>query len=126
MERVYQKPEKLNIKQFDELVKKLNVPGFCGVATRGQDLILVFDDRDDLTAAEKKKIDSVLKNYSFVPDLFDIRMERKPLLEEVDWRINKAEDSGEDTSELRKYRQALRDITNQDLSELKWPEKPWE
>lgn len=126
MERVYAKPEKLNIKQLDELVRKLNLSGFCGVATRDQELVLVFDERDDLTTSEKKKVDSLLKNYSFVPELLDIRLDRKPLLLEADWRINKAEDMGEDTVELRKYRQALRDITSQDLSDLKWPEKPWE
>jgi len=43
----------------------------------------------------------------------EFRAERNAKLSEVDVMINKAEDNGEDTAELRAYRQALRDATEQ-------------
>lgn len=126
MMKTYQKPEKYNTQQIHKLVEKLNIAGFCGIGAQGEELFVLFEGKESLTSAEQKKLDAVFKNYVFVPDVVNVRLERKPLLEEADWRINKAEDLGEDTTELRKYRQALRDVTSQDLSELKWPEKPWE
>lgn len=41
----------------------------------------------------------------------EFRAKRNELLKEADILINKAEDNGEDSSELRAYRQALRDAT---------------
>ena len=53
-----------------------------------------------------------------------IRSQRKPLFEEADWQIHKAEDSGGNVSAWRTYRQALRDITSWDLDNPSWPTKP--
>jgi Phage tail assembly chaperone protein len=57
----------------------------------------------------------------------EIRKQRGPLLVEADIAINKALDKGEDTTALRVYRQALRDITTTfagDLANVTWPVKP--
>lgn len=55
-----------------------------------------------------------------------IRFERSQKLASVDVKINIAEDAGLDSSLLRKYRQELRDITNQvDFpSKVTWPQEP--
>lgn len=57
----------------------------------------------------------------------EIRKQRAPLLASADIAINKAIDKGEDTTALRVYRQALRDITTtfaNDLANVAWPVKP--
>lgn len=54
-----------------------------------------------------------------------LRYQRKPLLEEADILIYKAEDTGASTTALRVYRQALRDVTAQiDIYNVTWPVKP--
>ena len=54
-----------------------------------------------------------------------IRGFREPLLKEADIEIWKLEDSGGDTTAWRKYRQALRDMTDQDdLANPIYPTKP--
>jgi len=58
--------------------------------------------------------------------LIEIREERKPLLEEADHKINLLEDQGLDSTEVRQYRQALRDMTkNFTAGTVNWPTKPW-
>lgn len=56
----------------------------------------------------------------------DIRGARQRLLVEADFAINKAEDAGLDSAALRRYRQALRDITNQSgfPATVTWPVFP--
>lgn len=57
----------------------------------------------------------------------EVRRERAPLLQEADWRIQRAEDDGLDLAPLRAYRQALRDVTRQsDPAAVVWPPKPWD
>lgn len=55
-----------------------------------------------------------------------IRAERDVRLKKADYAINIAEDAGLDTSALRQYRQALRDIPQQAgfPDDVVWPEKP--
>lgn len=55
-----------------------------------------------------------------------IRSKRVPLLLESDFQINILEDAGKDTSQYRKYRQELRDITKSNLDPFKisFPKKP--
>lgn len=127
MRKSYPRPEKIDIQQLTALIYKLELDHFAGISMDKQEIHLEFkDDRTKFTTTETKKLDAAIAAYEYKVPVSEIRELRVPLLLEADWRINKAEDSGEDTSELRKYRQALRDITNQDLSELMWPEKPWE
>ena len=52
-----------------------------------------------------------------------LRHQRKKLLEEADWQINKKIDNNEDATSWRTYRQALRDITNSPDNPT-WPTKP--
>jgi hypothetical protein len=57
----------------------------------------------------------------------EIRKQRAPLLAQADIAINKAVDKGENVTDLRAYRQALRDITTtfaDDLANVVWPVKP--
>lgn len=56
-----------------------------------------------------------------------VRDKRDKLLADTDWtQTDDAPLSGEDKESVRKYRQALRDITAQSgfPQEIKWPEKP--
>ncbi len=53
-----------------------------------------------------------------------LRNQRKELLEEADWQINKKIDNNEDATSWRTYRQALRDITSGDVDNPTWPTKP--
>tara|TARA_A100001391_G_scaffold193399_1_gene168617 strand:+ start:291 stop:581 length:291 start_codon:yes stop_codon:yes gene_type:complete len=54
-----------------------------------------------------------------------LRVLREPLLQEADFAIFKLEDSGKDTTQWRKYRQDLRDITGQsDVFNATFPTKP--
>tara|TARA_Y100001937_G_scaffold29032_1_gene41904 strand:+ start:779 stop:1075 length:297 start_codon:yes stop_codon:yes gene_type:complete len=74
--------------------------------------------------AERDKIIEAEKN---IPEKqkAEIRVEREPLFEEADIAIYKLEDSGGDTTAWRKYRQELRDMTDQaDLSNPIFPKKP--
>lgn len=117
----------VNLADLNSKVSSLAIQKLGNFIIRGDDLFIQSESVDyKLSKANFDKIKKLVdlsieeKKYSLV------RKQRRPLLQEVDWRINKAEDMGEDTKQLRKYRQELRDITSQDLSELKWPEKPWE
>jgi len=53
-----------------------------------------------------------------------IRQERNQLLKDTDYAV--LPDSGHDTPEIRAYRQALRDITEQNTfpDSVTWPTKP--
>jgi hypothetical protein len=57
----------------------------------------------------------------------DVRTQRNKLLSDTDWtQADDAPLSSEDKESVRKYRQALRDITAQSgfPQEIKWPDKP--
>ena len=84
----------------------------------------VFTDTEDKTAAEqeaeyKANIDNRASE--------GIRTQRDKLLEETDWVVIKAKETGTNLSAAFKdYRQALRDITLQDgfPHNVTWPERP--
>lgn len=84
---------------------------------------------------KKTTADIILRNKK----LDKLRELRKPLLIQVDIEINILEDQGLDSTAMREYRQALRDITKQyvkvngdpkvsvdsiDLANYSWPTKP--
>jgi hypothetical protein len=89
-----------------------------------QDRHSTYTDSDDKTVtkasqdtAYQTSLDNNQKN--------GLRLERKSLLEEADWQINKLEDAGSSTSDWKTYRQALRDITEaSDIYDVTWPTKP--
>lgn len=71
-------------------------------------------DEDAITLIEAEKADEAWKK---------IRETRSPKLIEIDYKINQAEDVGEDTSNLRAIRQKLRDITTDfdNPEDVIWP-----
>jgi hypothetical protein len=57
----------------------------------------------------------------------EVRARRNALLAATDWRVAAAAEGGGSLPEpWRQYRQALRDITLQDLTTLTWPQPPEE
>lgn len=80
------------------------------------------DTRVDRDTYENGK---VVKWSPPAPTWEDIRMQRVPLLAEADIAVNKRLDTGKDCKAWSKYRQALRDVTDQaDPAKVKWPKKP--
>lgn len=78
---------------------------------------------DPLVYPEDSAVDAVKRDLQWD----EVRAQRAPLLADVDWRIQRAEDDGRDTASLRAYRQALRDVTRQpDPWAVVWPVKPWD
>ena len=55
----------------------------------------------------------------------EVRNQRTQKLEETDWQMTKAMETGEDASDLRNYRQKLRDIPQDqtDPFSISWPER---
>ena len=87
----------------------------------------VNGERVKLTNAEVVEYEKLQQEFLDTADerkKGKIRSKRKSLLEEADWQIHKAEDSGGNVEAWRSYRQALRDITNGDLDNPSWPTKP--
>lgn len=56
----------------------------------------------------------------------DIRAHRGALMSQVDIKINKLEDNGQDALVWRQYRQQLRDLpqTTDDPTKVVWPTRP--
>ena len=54
----------------------------------------------------------------------EIRNQRNQKLQETDWQMTKALETGEDASDLRTYRQKLRDIPQNETNpfSINWPE----
>lgn len=78
---------------------------------------------DPLIYPEDAAVDAVKRDLQWD----EIRAQRVPLLADADWRIQRAEDDGQDATSLRAYRQALRDVTKQaDPWVVAWPAKPWD
>jgi hypothetical protein len=83
-----------------------------------------FTDTEDKTAAEqeveyKVRIDDQAAE--------GVRSQRDKLLQETDWIVIKAKETGTNLSaSFKEYRQALRDITTQEgfPHNVTWPEKP--
>jgi hypothetical protein len=57
-------------------------------------------------------------------EIDNIRSIRTPLILEADIEINKRLDSGVSHTEWSSYRQALRDVTEQNPLNVVWPNKP--
>jgi len=82
----------------------------------------------DLSESEEQaERDKIIEAENNIPEKqkAEIRADREPLFEEADIAIYKLEDSGGDTTAWRKYRQELRDMTDQaDLANPIYPTKP--
>lgn len=103
-----------------------SIPGITGVSTDYDQLYVELPTRDRVTEDELAAIEGMIASCVGVPSWDKVRRERAPLLAEADWRIQRAEDRGEDAAPLRAYRQALRDVTEQpDPNHVAWPVQPW-
>ncbi|MCH4240018.1 MAG: phage tail assembly chaperone [Oscillospiraceae bacterium] len=92
--------------------------------------LLVMPDRDGLKKNVQDNI-VVWLAYAKAAEIeqlaADVRVQRDKLLADTDWtQADDAPLSSEDKESVRKYRQALRDITAQSgfPQKISWPEKP--
>lgn len=103
-----------------------SIPGITGVSTDYDQLYVELPTRERVTEAELAAIEQMVLHCVGLPSWDEVRRKRAPLLAEADWRIQRAEDQGEDVAPLRAYRQALRDMTTQpDPNDVTWPAAPW-
>ena len=101
--------------------------GITGVSADADNVYVELPTRDKVTEEEFSAIESLVAANSSFKSWEDARKKRVSLLKEADWRIERADDNGLDSSPMRAYRQALRDITKQsDPDNVVWPVKPWE
>lgn len=101
--------------------------GLTGWSLDADSIHAEFPEREELTEEEEATVAAHVAAYVHIPTWTAVRAERIPLLSEADHRINAALDQGEDATPLRAYRQALRDVTEQDDPlNVTWPAKPWE
>ena len=91
---------------------------------RGDDLEWLDEDQTEPTASQIS--DEVVRLQAAEP-LRLLRIERNAKLAETDWEIVMHKEKGTNIpTELKTYRQALRDITDSatSLDDVTWPEKP--
>jgi hypothetical protein len=117
----------VNIGKLHDAVNLLAIDGFAGISI-DTGIHMEFPDRESLTKTEQKKLDTLMESYVDPVYIEDVRKMREPLLEEADWRFNKAVDNDEQdmVNAIKLYRNQLRDMTKQELNNLIWPNKPWE
>jgi hypothetical protein len=117
----------VNIGKLHDAVNLLAIDGFAGISI-DTGIHMEFPDRESLTKTEQKKLDTLMESYVDPIYIEDVRKMREPLLEEADWRFNKAVDSDDQqmVDAIKLYRNQLRDMTKQELNNLIWPNKPWE
>ena len=72
------------------------------------------------------KDDDALATYQLAEKWKDVRSQRDRLLNETDWVVTKATETGVTvTSAWKTYRQKLRDVPSQsDPDDITWPTKP--
>lgn len=112
-----------------DFVAALEAAGFTGASFTviGDELFVELPDHEAVTAEQHNAIDEVVSDYAGAPCWRAVRKQRALLLSEADWRVQRAEDRGEPTADLRAYRQALRDITQgPDPENPAWPVRPWQ
>jgi len=73
---------------------------------------------------ETKAKTSAEKNQADLDQWAEIRTQRNQKLQETDWQMTKALETGEDAADLRTYRQKLRDIPQNQANPFSiiWPE----
>jgi hypothetical protein len=121
----YAIPTNLCIEGLSEALHQASLTGFSGVSQCRDKVFLEFPERNQaLDADEAAAVEALLNDH---PASWEsVRQQRQPLLAEADWQIERAEDKGQDTTDLRAYRQALRDMTKQpDARTAVWPARPW-
>jgi len=75
-------------------------------------------------AWETKTKTSAEKTHADSNQWTDVRNQRNQKLQETDWQMTKAMETGEDAADLRTYRQKLRDIPQDQTNpfSITWPE----
>ena len=102
----------------------------AGISYNYDEYLLVMPDRDGLEKIVQDNTATWLayaKQQEAEKQAQVIRDKRDKLLSDTDWtQTDDAPLSSEDKESVRKYRQALRDITAQSgfPQEIKWPDKP--
>lgn len=127
--------KKIDLISVDSALKSINLPGLMGVrfssklnddGSASHTLDVLFPDNTSLSDAEIKAINAIVESHKNTNNWVDVRMQRGHLFFDVDWRIQRALDEGEDATPLIEYRRALRDITKQESPDTAvWPTKPW-
>lgn len=121
-----------DILALDASLRSINLPEFSSVSfeAKHQDggatdyTIYVNLKGDQLSEEKKTAIDQIVSSCK--PNWDFVRRQRQSMFSDVDWRIQRALDEGENTTQLIEYRRALRDITKQESpSSVVWPDKPW-
>jgi len=109
-----------------ESISKIGIHGFSGVSSDNDLIYVEFSSEYNLEKEQEEEIERIVASSCSAVNWDQVRRARYPLLLEADWRIQRSDDNGEDSSSLRDYRKKLRDITNQiDTSAVVWPDKPW-
>lgn len=117
---------KLDLYAVHSALMAVNIPGITGVSRDYDVLHVEIPARDELTSEEVTEITRIVEVNKAIPSWDEVRRQRISMLLEADWRIQRAEDNGDETTALRAYRTALRDITKQsNPDEIVWPAKPW-
>lgn len=133
MQIKYKLESYIDLAALDASLRSINLPEFSSVASEAKrvdkeaieyTVFVNLENCDGLSGDKKKAIDDIVSacklNWDFV------RKDRSRLFAEVDWRMQRAMDDGEDIAPLIAYRRALRDITKQESpSSVVWPDKPW-
>jgi hypothetical protein len=122
----------IDVSALDAALRSINLPEFLSVSFASTrlgdgsfDYTLCVNLKGDQLSEEKKAaIDQIVSSCK--PNWDFVRRQRQSLFSEVDWRIQRAQDNGEDVTPLIEYRRALRDITKQESPDTAvWPTKPW-
>lgn len=103
-----------------------SIPSITGISCYAGKLYVEVSSCNELSDDQAEAINEIVAASILLPCWDDVRRAREGLLVESDWRIQRAEDQGDDAAPLRSYRRALRDITKQsDPNNVEWPAKPW-
>jgi hypothetical protein len=120
-------PVRYDLRALHAHLTAAGLPGFAGLSTEGAALFAVFEEGTTPAPEDETTLATAVAAYAYVPTWDAVRRARVPLLAEADWRIQRAEDQGEDATALRSYRQALRDVTTgDDPDSPAWPPAPWQ
>jgi hypothetical protein len=115
-----------DILAIDCALRAINLPAFSGLSVFNNVLEIVFQDGFVLSQEQAAAVSAIVESLIDSCDWSFARRQRKPMLDEIDWRIQRALDEGEDATQLIEYRRALRDITKQESPDtVVWPTKPW-
>jgi hypothetical protein len=116
----------INIQQLWRKLLLLQVEALKYIMLSPTGVLIYLHEDKELSEQDSDRMKACVHSYEVYPDLLELRMMREPLLQEADWRINRAQDNMEDTTALVAYRKALRDITkNYEDGPVEWPAKPW-